>query len=192
MLIDKVSLAAYLGTAGDAILSQSERLGDTQIAALISGSQEIAVGRLPLLDWYITALEPITFIHYLQSSVTLVFFVMLLVILLVFFIINLYIQRIFNPLGPMMEMLNGIAENWDLTWRIQVDRHDEIGNIGTHFNATLSKIHNLVVNIKHQSISLANIGTELSTNMAKTAMTISEIGDTVKRLSSRPTVRPGV
>ncbi|MDR0629174.1 MAG: methyl-accepting chemotaxis protein [Treponema sp.] len=192
LLIDKVSLAQHLGTAGGAIFSQSERLGDAQIASFTSGPQEIAVGRLPLLDWYITALEPITFIHYLQSSVTLVFFVMLLVILLVFFIINLYIQRIFKPLGTMIEMLKDISEGeGDLTKRLTIHAADEIGNMGTHFNETLSKIHNLVVNIKQQSVSLANIGTELSTNMAKTAMTIGEIDDTVKNVKQQANRQAG-
>jgi methyl-accepting chemotaxis protein len=84
------------------------------------------------------------------------------------------------------EMMKDIAEGeGDLTKRLTIYAHDEIGNMGTHFNETLNKIHNVVVNIKRQSGSLAHIGTELSSNMDETAETIHEIATTIQSVKQQ-------
>ncbi|MDR0556642.1 MAG: methyl-accepting chemotaxis protein [Treponema sp.] len=116
---------------------------------------------------------------------TLVFLVMALVILLVFLIINLYIQRIFKPLGAMMEMLNAIAENWDLTRRIQVDRHDEIGKLGEFLNMTFDRMKSLISVIKMQASQLSDMGIDLSAEMNKTAVEIHGITGYIQKIKGR-------
>jgi methyl-accepting chemotaxis protein len=182
LLIDKVSLTGLLGTAGSAILSQLENLDDTRIGTFLTGAQEIAVGKIPLLDWYITAIEPITLTLYLQSSMILVFLVMALVILLVFAIIRLYIQRVFKPLGTITEMLNAIAENWDLTQRIQINCHDEIGRLGEFLNMTFDKMQSLISVIKMQASRLSDTGIDLSAEMNEAAAEIHRITGYIKKI----------
>jgi methyl-accepting chemotaxis protein len=185
LLIDKVSLTGFLGTAGSAILSRAENLDDTQIVSFVAGDQEIAIGRLPLLDWHIAGLEPITLTLYLQSTMTLFSFVMVLVILLVFVIIDLYIQRVFKPLGTMMEMLNAITENWDLTQRIRVNRHDEIGRLGEFLNTTFDKMKSLISVIKKQASQLSDTGIDLSAEMNKTAAEIHGITGYIQKIKGQ-------
>ncbi|MDR1074086.1 MAG: methyl-accepting chemotaxis protein [Treponema sp.] len=185
LLIDKVLLKDFLGTAGDAILSRTESLGDAQIVTFSSRNQEIAIGRLPLLDWYITALEPITLAIYLQSTMTVIFSLMILVILLVFFIIDLYIQRLFKPLRTMMEMLNAIAEKWDLTKRIQINRHDEIGRLGEFLNMTFDKMKSLISVIKMQASQLSDTGIGLSAEMNETAVEIHRITGYIQKIEGQ-------
>jgi methyl-accepting chemotaxis protein len=90
------------------------------------------------------------------------------------------------------EMMKDIAEGeGDLTKRLTIQAKDEIGNMGFHFNETLNKIHNLVVHIKQQSSSLVNIGTELSSNMSKTAATITEIAAAIQHIKTQTTSQAG-
>ncbi|MDR3115908.1 MAG: methyl-accepting chemotaxis protein [Treponema sp.] len=90
------------------------------------------------------------------------------------------------------EMMKDISEGeGDLTKRLTIHAQDEIGNMGSHFNETLDKIHNLVVNIKQQSGSLVTIGTELSANMAKTAATITEIATTIQSVQKQTSRQAG-
>jgi methyl-accepting chemotaxis protein len=175
LLIDKALLKDVLETAGDVILSRTETLDNTHVLTFTSSDQEIAIGRIPLLDWYITALEPITLALYLQSTMTLVFSMMVLVILLVFVIINLYMRLVFKPLGTMMEMLSAIVEHWDLTQRIQVKRHDEIGRLGEFLNMTFDKMKSLIGVIKMQTSHLSDTGIDLSAEMSETATEIHGI-----------------
>jgi methyl-accepting chemotaxis protein len=90
------------------------------------------------------------------------------------------------------EMMKNISEGeGDLTKRLAIIARDEIGNMGKHFNETLNRIHSMVLNIKHQSISLSDIGAELSANMAKTAATISEIAATIQSVKQQANRQAG-
>jgi methyl-accepting chemotaxis protein len=90
------------------------------------------------------------------------------------------------------DMMKDISEGeGDLTKRLTILARDEIGYMGIHFNETLNKIHNMVVNIKQQSRSLANIGTELSANMSKTAATITEIATTIQNIKKQTNNQAG-
>jgi len=80
------------------------------------------------------------------------------------------LRKLLAPLQRVHESLHGIAEgNGDLTVRIEVRTHDEIGKIGIGFNTFVSKIQQIVSEVKgntktlsSQSITLNSISSEIS------------------------------
>ncbi|MDR2397735.1 MAG: methyl-accepting chemotaxis protein [Spirochaetaceae bacterium] len=101
-------------------------------------------------------------------------------------------NKLSNRIIKVGDMMRDIAEGeGDLTKRLTIHVQDEIGDMGSHFNETLGKIHHLVVNIKEQSKSLAHIGTELSANMTKTAITITEIAATIQNVKKQASNQSG-
>jgi methyl-accepting chemotaxis protein len=175
LLIDKVSLDGFLGTEGSAILSVAENLDDAGTITFFSGGREIAVGRLPLLDWYITAFTLITPSLFLSSPMTAVFILMMAVILLIFIIINIFIRTTLKPLGEMEAALKEIAAEWDLTKRITVRRGDEIGRLAEFFNMTFDKMKDLISVIKTRASRLSDTGIDLSSHMSETAAEVNQI-----------------
>ncbi|MDR1030563.1 MAG: HAMP domain-containing protein [Treponema sp.] len=165
LLIDKVSLDDFLGTTGEEIVSQAVKLEGTQVATFLSGNQETAVGRIPLLDWYITAFMPITALLFLSSPMTAIFLLTLLVIFLIFIIINIVIGTTLGPLGRMEAMLKEIAAEWDLTKRLTIRHGDEIGRLADFFNLTFDKMKELISVIKMQAAQLSDTGIDLSAHM---------------------------
>ncbi|MDR1277562.1 MAG: methyl-accepting chemotaxis protein [Treponema sp.] len=175
LLVDKVSLNDFLGAAGEAILSRAANLEGTQTAAFLFGNQETVVGRIPLLDWYITAFTPITASMFLSSPMTAIFLLTLLVVLLIFIIINIVIGTTLTPLGEMEGMLKEIAAEWDLTKRLKIRRRDEIGRLADFFNLTFDKMKDLISVIKMQAIQLEDTGIDLSAHMSETAAEVNQI-----------------
>jgi methyl-accepting chemotaxis protein len=175
LLIDKVSLDAFLGDKGSLVMSRAAGLGETQIVTFLFGGEETAAGRIPLLDWYITAFIPITASMFVSSPMTAVFLLTLLVILLIFIIINILIGTTLKPLGGMENMLKEIAAEWDLTKRITVRRRDEIGRLADFFNLTFDKMRDLISVIKTQAIRLSDTGIDLSAHMSETAAEVNQI-----------------
>ncbi|MDR1373945.1 MAG: methyl-accepting chemotaxis protein, partial [Treponema sp.] len=185
LLIDKVSLDAFLGAEGSLILSRAAGLGETQIVTFLSGSRETAVGRIPLLDWCITAFTPITSAMFLSSPMTAVFLLTLAVILSVFIIFNVFIRTTLKPLGGMENMLKEIAAEWNLTKRIAVRRRDEIGRLAEFFNLTFDKMQELISVIKMQAIRLSDTGIDLSAHMSETAAEVNQITANIQSVKGR-------
>jgi methyl-accepting chemotaxis protein len=175
LLIDKVSLNDFLGTPGDAIISRMANIEGTQVDTFLSGNQETAVGKIPLLDWYITAFMPITPSMFLSSPMTVIFFLTLFVILLIFIIINIFIGAALKPLGKMEDILKEIAAEWDLTKRVTIRRSDEIGRLADFFNLTFDKMKELISIIKMQAAQLSDTGIDLSAHVSETATEVNQI-----------------
>ncbi|MDR2629377.1 MAG: methyl-accepting chemotaxis protein [Spirochaetaceae bacterium] len=185
LLIDKVSLDNFLGAEGNAILSITESLDDTKITTFMSGNKEIAVGRVPLLDWYITAFTPITPSMFLSSPMTAVFLLTMFVILLIFIIINIFIRSTLKPLGGMESVLKEIALEWDLTKRITIRRSDEIGRLAEFFNLTFDKMKELISVIKMQAAQLSDTGIDLSVHMNETASEVNQIASNIQGIKEQ-------
>jgi methyl-accepting chemotaxis protein len=175
LLIDKVSLSDFLGAEGDAIISAAKNLDDINIISFFSGGKETTTGRVPLLDWYITAFMPITPAMFLSSPMTAVFLLMLGVILFIFVIINIFIRTTMKPLGGMEGALKEIAADWDLTKRITIRRRDEIGRLAEFFNLTFDKMKELISVIKMRAAQLSDTGIDLSSHMIETAAEVNQI-----------------
>jgi methyl-accepting chemotaxis protein len=91
-----------------------------------------------------------------------------------------------KPIVNVALTLKDISEGeGDLTRTVNVHSRDEIGDLARYFNETLTKIKNLVVTIKGQSVSLFDIGNELASNMTETAAAINQIAANIQSIKGR-------
>ena len=103
-----------------------------------------------------------------------------------FAIMIFFMRIIFNRLNTINEILEEIASGeGDLTRRIKIIRHDEIGGLAHYFNLTLEKIANLITIIKNQSGILSNIGSKLADEMHNTAGAINHITGNIKNVEEK-------
>ena len=101
-------------------------------------------------------------------------------------LVYLLINQTVKPIIDVSLTLKDISEGeGDLTKRLKVPSHDEVGDLGRYFNLTLEKIKNLVVTIKTQALALSGIGYELSSNMTQTAAAINQIAANIQSIKAR-------
>jgi methyl-accepting chemotaxis protein len=94
--------------------------------------------------------------------------------------------RFTKPIVTVADTLRDISEGeGDLTKAITVKSNDEIGELGTYFNATLEKIRNLIIIIKQEAVALLGIGNELSSNMNETAAAVNQIAANIQSITGR-------
>lgn len=93
-----------------------------------------------------------------------------------------------GPIVKVGAMLKDISEGeGDLTKRIDISSKDEIGDMAHYFNLTIDKIKALVIAIKQQSVSLFDLGGELSSNMTETAAAMNQISATIRSINGQVT-----
>ncbi|GHV41715.1 hypothetical protein AGMMS49546_18230 [Spirochaetia bacterium] len=182
---DKIQLGSYLKSQGAHILDARDKLRGIEVSTLSLGKEVIALGRIPLLGWYITAFTPVTTDMYLNSSMTLVFAAMLAVILVIFVIVNVFIVGALKPLNTTMDVLKQISADWDLTRQLAIQSGDEFGELAGFFNMTFGKIRELLTVIRNKADSLSDTGTELASNMEETAAAINEIAANIQSMEGR-------
>ena len=175
LVAEKKKVNEELGATGVDILARIKSLKPGQTQIFNSSKGEVVVGTIPLLNWYITAIMPITVGDYLSTPMTGLFLAMLGVMALIFIIFNLFITALIKPMQKMVEKLNYIASSWDLTSRLEIRQKDEIGDLAAHFDMIIEKLRNLVGTIKYKVNGLNHTSFELSANMDKTSTAIQQI-----------------
>jgi methyl-accepting chemotaxis protein len=114
-------------------------------------------------------------------------FVIAFVVITVAVILSLTIRSsIVKPIVKVANQLKDIAEGeGDLTHTIPIHSKDEMGKLALYFNETLEKIKNLVVNVKGEATTLADIGTDLANDMNDTASAVNEINANIQSIKER-------
>jgi methyl-accepting chemotaxis protein len=103
-----------------------------------------------------------------------------------FVLLFVFLRMIFGRLQKFSIILKEISEGeGDLTKRLEIRGHDEIGELGVYFNHTLDKIKNLVVNIKNQTVNLFNVGNELSNHVGQTAAAMEQITASIQGIKGK-------
>jgi methyl-accepting chemotaxis protein len=180
LVTNKVKINDFLGTLGEEIFTRALSLDAGEFQYFERPEGVVAVGRVPALGWYITAIKPIGIIAILDSSMTLLFLAMLAVIASIFIIFYMYILRMLVPLDYMVKTLDNISVDWDLTQRLKFRRQDEIGTLGEFFNLTFERIRELIVGIKGKTVSLFDTGEELASYMIKTRKDVEGINTNIQ------------
>ena len=182
LLVDKVTIDKELGNGKETVKEEAAKLKPNETVFFTSGIGEVVIGTIPVLNWYIIIIHHITIADYLESSMTILFLSMLLVMTIIVIIFNLVVNRFIRPLKKMVSVLNRISADWDLSHRIAVKSKDEIGTLGTFFNSTFETIGVLIKDIKDRSLALYKTGEELTSNMDETENTINEINAAIKQM----------
>ena len=100
----------------------------------------------------------------------------LFIVVLALIVANIVVKRIMKPMLSVRDSFIDIAQgNADLTKRIPLLHHDEIGDVVVGFNAFIQKLHSIVVTVKNSNIELKSDGDELSLSTENAASSITEI-----------------
>ncbi|MCL1837237.1 MAG: methyl-accepting chemotaxis protein [Treponema sp.] len=182
LITNKVTLDRELGSLGADILARAKDVPPGEMKFFNSSGGVVVVDEIPTLDWYITAYLPVTPLDALKSSMTIIFLSMMAIIAAIFVIFHLFISTLIKPLNTMVDTLNRISEDWDMTRRLTVRQKDEIGNLADFFNLTFEKISVLLRGIKNKSFTLADTGDELSATMDETSQAINKIDDEIQKM----------
>jgi two-component system chemotaxis sensor kinase CheA len=84
---EKADISTQFENNATEVIAAARSLSEQGVFSITTGEREIAVGRIPQLNWYMAAYIPITAGLYLRNPMTYVLFSMLIVILLVFFML---------------------------------------------------------------------------------------------------------
>jgi methyl-accepting chemotaxis protein len=167
------------------ILSRTKNLRPGEVQVFNYAGGEIAVGTVPALNWYVTAVMPQTLADYLSTTMTVLFMSMLGVLALIFIGFNLFIVGLLGPLKKMINVLDQISADWNLTHRLEIRQKDEIGTLAEFFNLTFEKIMALVKNIKAETFSLFDTGDELTANMIEASTSLTMINNSVQTMKEK-------
>jgi methyl-accepting chemotaxis protein len=95
------------------------------------------------------------------------------------------LRQIFSRLDKINSLLKEISMGeGDLTGRIKIRRHDEIGELAGFFNLTMEKIRNLVRTIKYKINGLNHTSFELSGSMSKTSVAVEQISSSLDNMKN--------
>jgi methyl-accepting chemotaxis protein len=181
LVAKKAVMNEELSDIGTEIFAKVKNLKSGEIQYFsASGGQEIALGEVPALGWYIAAIQPLTLADALNGGMTVLFLVMMLVIAAIFIISYLFIAGLIKPMNYMVRTLEQISADWDLTRRLQLHQQDEVGTLGDFFNLTFEKIRALLVGIKEKTFILSDTGDELASYMIKTETDIEGINTNIQ------------
>jgi len=98
----------------------------------------------------------------------------------------LFVRKIVNPIIDVTLTLKDIAEGEaDLTHQVSCNTEDEVGDLVRYFNKILSRIKELVINIRNEASQLSKIGDSLSYDMNETAAAVHEITSNVNSIKDR-------
>ena len=184
LVADKESLSNAFGAVGREILNRVAS-NSGEIQAFSNSAADIAICPVPALEWYAVAIQPTSLSDYLKTSMTALFLIMVSLIIVIFIIFNVIISAFLRPLDGMVETLNQISLDWDMTKRLEISQKDEIGTLGNFFNQTFEKIHGLLTEIRGKTFSLSDTGEELSANMDGTAMAVDKINDAIQNMKNQ-------
>jgi len=88
---------------------------------------------------------------------------------------------------PVVLLTNALSDvaNGDLTKRLPEQGRDEIGQASRSYNLSMGEFSKMIVSIKNQSSSLAEIGTNLASNMTETAAAMNQIAANIQSIKGR-------
>ncbi|MDR2965282.1 MAG: methyl-accepting chemotaxis protein, partial [Treponema sp.] len=185
LVTNKVTLDKEFGETGNAIIDRAKNLRPNAIEYFSEGGNEIAIGGVSALDWYIAVVLPISVSDTLDSGMTILFFTIMAGIAIIFIIFYFFVTHLIKPMNIMMKTLGQVSDDWDLTRRLNIQRNDETGALADYINLTFEKFSVLIKNIKKEMAGLSNIGNDLATDMNETASAMNEITSNVQSIKTR-------
>ncbi|MDR1398870.1 MAG: methyl-accepting chemotaxis protein [Treponema sp.] len=184
--------ANLLGTEGIAVVESvlNGRAGETFIYNdfvtavypfnTIGGPKWALVSFAPLKD----VLAPVYTLVYFS-----IFFAVVAILAataIIFMVSKRFAMRIVQVADAVKTIARG-----DFSLRLGIHTNDEIGAMAGDFNETLQQIGGMIGNIKSRSVGLAKINDKLSTSMAETVASVSEIASAIQNIKSQADIQSG-
>ena len=137
LIRDKVSITKELGSVGEEIMTRINTLRSDEIKYFETIDKEAVavIGAIPALNWYLTAVHHFSLGESLQTGMTFLFTVMMIVIFSVFAVFNVFVARLLDPLYNIVNEISQLSKDWDL--KHQNKNKDEIETLGEFLNMTI-------------------------------------------------------
>ncbi|MDR2732245.1 MAG: methyl-accepting chemotaxis protein, partial [Fibromonadaceae bacterium] len=162
IVASKTSINKLLGSTGEKLQNLSKTLSPGKIEHFTTLEGEVAVSAVPVLGWYIVAINKFTMQDYFKNYMTVIYIAAVLVIAFIFIIFNLFIGALMKPLKTVAKTLKAAANNWDLTQRMAEAPKNEIGDISYSFNKLMEALRVPISGAKTVTDSFASTSEELS------------------------------
>ena len=98
-----------------------------------------------------------------------------LAMFVLYFTLAILASRALQRYFARLETLLGKIASGDLTDRIMIKRHDEIGQLMTHLNMATEHSHAMLTALREEADKMTAIGSDLSSNMEETATAVKQI-----------------
>jgi methyl-accepting chemotaxis protein len=183
------AIGATLGTQGVALVRESLNTGEprtiiTNQSILVSFPYSIGSSTTPWTVMSVvplaTVMAPVTAL--IKFALVFVAVAVILGVIVIYLVSSNLSTRILRVADRMQDIAQGEG---DLTGRIKILAKDEIGTMALDFNQIIEKIQRVIINIKQQSHTLSNIGSELASNMTETAASVNEIAATIQSIKGQ-------
>ena len=134
----KVNITEVLKQTGIEILTKiKEFKTDGKIEYFETKSKQIiAIGSIPAMNWYITAMCPIEVGNSLRGMAVL-FGIMMAIIFAIFVVFNIFVVGMLEPLNRMVKTINQTLFDWELKPNEDNSQKDEIRTLGEFLNMTI-------------------------------------------------------
>ncbi|GAA4708164.1 methyl-accepting chemotaxis protein [Brevibacillus fulvus] len=93
------------------------------------------------------------------------------------------IMNIIRPLKWMGQAAQQIAEG-DLTERIQISRHDELGALGLRFNEMAGSLHDILLKVSESAMQLSASAEQLSASAEQSTQSSQQVAQSIQQMAS--------
>jgi methyl-accepting chemotaxis protein len=164
-LVEKrANIAEVLGVTGNEILDRAKEIETGEINYFLTKAKKqiiaitsIPISAIPALNWYITAVRPVTIAAFMHTGMTVLFGIMMTVIFIVFVFFNLFITIMLEPLNQIVKTINQTFADWDLNPKEGEHHKDEVGTFRKFFHLTIIDQLTGIYNRRYLDGSLKNI-----------------------------------
>ncbi|MCL2079936.1 MAG: ATP-binding protein [Oscillospiraceae bacterium] len=97
LVVEKIDIEEELGSSGSGIIALAKSMNPGEVRTIDTQIGRIAIGTIPLLEWYSAAFIPDSIKDY-ETPLTMLFVIIIIVIASIFVIFNFFIVRLIRPL----------------------------------------------------------------------------------------------
>ena len=174
-----------LSETGIYTFSETEQITDSAILTINGKQWKSFLFPLPESGWKLVILvaqnEILSLFYALLKTMILIGFFMFVLYFTLAFIAANSLKRYFKRLETMF----GKIAAGDLTDRIIIKRHDEIGQLMTHLNMATEHSHTMLTALKEEADKMMAIGSDLSSNMEETAVAVKQISNNTEAVKEK-------
>lgn len=143
----------------------------------------------PILDWYVGLLIPMNIIQDpVDNAVFTTSMTVLVILLIIAAVIFWATQMISKPISELTHVMQKIATgDGDLTKKIDMNRTDEVGQLASHMNSFITKLHTLLLKTASQAEQVGVASEHLSQVSYETNSEIQQEKEQVDSVSTAVT-----
>lgn len=120
----------------------------------------------------------------LRDGIIFISIIVVLVLIITLVIVALVVKKIGKNLNSMDTAFTNIAQNLDLSARVETHSNDEIGSVAVNFNTLVDKIKGTMSEISVVAMSLASSSEQLSAGADSFAQNATSQGSTTEEITA--------